>query len=39
MRLDLVVNVLPVMGWGMLGVFLVTGILVGCVWLLNRFFA
>lgn len=30
-------EVLPVMGYGMLGVFLVTGIIIGGVALLNRF--
>ena len=39
MRADLLVNVLPVMGWGMLGIFLVTGIIIGCVSILNRCFS
>ena len=39
MRVDLLLNVLPIMGYGMLGIFLVTGILIGCVAALNRFFA
>lgn len=35
-RPDLMINVLPVMGYGMLGVFLVTGIIIAAVALLNR---
>ena len=30
-------EVLPIMGTGMLGIFLVTGVIVGCVTLLNKF--
>lgn len=30
-------EVLPIMGAGMLGIFLVTGIIIGCVSLLNKF--
>ena len=36
MRVDLLMNVLPVMGWGMLGVFVVTGIIIAAVMLLNK---
>lgn len=36
MRVDLLLNVLPVMGWGMLGIFLVTGVIIGIVVLLNK---
>lgn len=35
-RPDLMMAVLPVMGYGMLGVFLVTGIIIGAVALLNK---
>ena len=35
-RLDYLLEALPVMGWGMLGVFLVTGILIAAVTLLNK---
>jgi len=35
-RPDLLVEVLPVMGIGMLGIFLVTGVIIGCVALLNK---
>ncbi len=36
MRVDLLLNVLPVMGYGMLGIFIVTGIIIGIVMLLNK---
>ena len=36
MRVDLFLNVLPIMGYGMLGIFLVTGIIIGIVTLLNH---
>ena len=36
-RPDLMMDVLPVMGTGMLGIFLVTGVIIGCVSLLNKF--
>ena len=36
MRIDLLFNVLPIMGWGMLGFFIVTGIIVAIVMLLNH---
>ncbi len=37
-RPDLLVEVLPIMGIGMLGIFLVTGVIIGCVALLNKLF-
>ena len=37
LRVDLLLAVLPIMGYGMLGIFLVTGIIIGVVALLNRF--
>ena len=36
-RPDLMMEVLPIMGAGMLDIFLVTGIIIGCVSLLNKF--
>ncbi len=36
MRVDLLIAVLPIMGYGMLGIFLVTGIIIGAVTLLNK---
>jgi len=36
MRVDLLMNVLPIMGYGMLGIFIVTGIIIGIVMLLNK---
>lgn len=38
-RPDLMLEVLPVMGTGMLGIFLVTGILIGCMKFVNRLFS
>ena len=35
-RPDLMIKVLPVMGYGMMGVFIVTGIIIAAVALLNR---
>ena len=35
-RPDLMMEVLPVMGTGMLGIFIVTGIIIGVVKLLNK---
>ena len=35
-RPDLMLEVLPIMGTGMLGIFIVTGIIIGCVTLLNK---
>ena len=37
LRPNLMMEVLPIMGTGMLGIFLVTGVIVGCVTLLNKF--
>jgi len=34
---ELMVAVLPIMGTGMLGIFIVTGIIIGVVTLLNKF--
>ena len=39
MRVDLLLNVLPIMGYGMLGIFIVTGIIIGAVSALNSFFS
>ena len=36
LRPDLLMEVLPIMGTGMLGIFLVTGIIIVCVSLLNK---
>lgn len=38
MRVDLLMAVLPVLGYGMLGIFLVTGIIIAVVTLLNKLF-
>ena len=35
-RPDLLVEVLPIMGIGMLGIFIVTGMIIGAVALLNK---
>jgi len=37
-RPDLLMEVLPIMGIGMLGIFLVTGVIIGVVALLNKLF-
>ena len=37
MRVDYLLNVLPIMGYGMLGIFIVTGIIIAVVTLLNKF--
>ena len=37
MRVDLLMEALPIMGTGMLGIFLVTGVIIGLVTLLNKF--
>ena len=37
MRVDLLMEALPVMGIGYLGVFLVTGVIIGVVYLLRKF--
>ena len=39
MRVDLLLAVLPIMGYGMLGIFIVTGIIIGAVTALNKFFS
>lgn len=36
LRPDLMLNVLPILGTGMLGIFIVTGIIIGAVSLLNK---
>ena len=36
LRVDYLMNVLPIMGTGMLGIFIVTGIIIGVVSLLNK---
>ena len=33
---DLLLNSLPIMGYGMLGIFVVTGVIIGVVTLLNK---
>ena len=35
-RPDLMMEVLPIMGYGMLGIFIVTGVIIGIVSLLNK---
>ena len=35
-RPDLLMEVLPIMGIGMLGIFIVTGVIIGAVALLNK---
>ena len=37
MRIDLLMNALPVMGTGYLGIFIVTGVIILVVTLLNKF--
>ena len=37
MRIDLLMEALPVMGTGYLGIFVVTGVIILCVTLLNKF--
>lgn len=37
MRIDLLINALPVMGTGYLGIFIVTGVIILVVTLLNKF--
>jgi len=39
LRVDLLLNVLPIMGYGMLGIFIVTGIIIAAVSALNSFFS
>ena len=36
MRVDLLMEALPIMGTGMVGIFLVTGVIIGLVTLLNK---
>ena len=36
LRIDLFLGVLPIVGCGMTGIFLVTGVIIGAVKLLNR---
>ncbi len=36
MHIDLLLKALPVMGWGYLGIFIVTGVIIGVVTLLNK---
>ena len=35
LRVDLLVEVLPIMGYGMLGIFVVTAVIIGVVYLLK----
>ena len=37
MRIDLLMEALPVMGTGYLGIFVVTAVIIACVALLNKF--
>ncbi len=37
MRFDLLMEALPIMGTGYLGIFIVTGVIIGVVMLLNKF--
>ena len=37
MRMDLLMEALPVMGTGYLGIFIVTGVIIGVVTLLTKF--
>ena len=37
MRVDLLMNALPIMGTGYLGIFIVTGVIIIAVKLLNKF--
>ena len=39
MRVDLLMEALPVMGTGYLGIFIVTGVIIGIVTLLTKFTA
>lgn len=36
MRVDLLLEALPVMGIGYLGIFIVTGVIIGCVSLIKK---
>lgn len=35
MSVDKLLNALPIMGWGMAGIFVVTGVIIGVVYLLK----
>ena len=37
MRLDLLMDALPIMGTGYLGIFIVTGVIIGIISLLTKF--
>ena len=37
LRVDYLLEALPIMGYGMLGIFVVTGVIIGVVALLNKF--
>lgn len=37
LNMEYFMNVLPIMGNGMLGIFIVTGVIISCVTLLNKF--
>ena len=37
MRIDLLLEALPIMGTGYLGIFIVTGVIIAAVTLLNKF--
>lgn len=39
MRVDLLMEALPVIGTGYLGIFIVTGVIIGVVTLLNKVFS
>ena len=39
MRADLLMEALPIIGTGYLGIFIVTGVIIGVVTLLNKFFS
>ena len=39
MRVDLLLEALPVMGTGYLGIFIVTGVIIGVVMLLGKIFS
>ena len=36
LRMDLLMEALPIMGMGMLGIFIVTSVIIGCVTILNN---
>ena len=39
LHVDYLMNVLPIMGYGMLGIFIVTGVIILVVTLLNKLFS